>query len=392
MGEISIPESIRSSGPTQFLQCPRSPRPSSPRRASPKADQEKGKKHLKKGQTGYPAVGIRVRKELPPFAKGAEPPPATLSPHDSPNTAPQPDSSHQPQLHPHNPTPLDEGYRSRSSSITYTQDTRARDLTQPLSFSLPFAGPSHVDLQTIPRNGFNVSEHQQPQQPFASSPSTMYNNPSQEPSRASSFDHHRGFDHTVSSFETPDSYLNGSSPFNNSSAPISTASSPYASTNGTGPPPQTPSYSTGSTHHPSPPVFGQPPSATPQTFYHAPTTYDTAFGLHDPPPQQAVPQATTMDVMHDMGAGSTGMLGTSHTNLAYDKPPAMYDGKQDIDTMSPIHYQSLSNQSVNHQHSLIGPSAAVHHPWNTMQALPPPQIPVNHNGQPFWDGALYYNH
>lgn len=405
MREVVVPEppaAPRSPVPQrtlsqQFLQRPQSRHPSPQRRDSLssrlKADKEKDKKHPKKGHNGYPAFGIRVRKELPPFAKRTELSPTTgsASPNEPPSAIPQPDTSHQPQPHAQNSTPLDEGYRSRSSSITLTQDTRMRDPTQPVSFSLPFAGPNQV---AIPRNSFNLSEHQQQQtqQVFVSSPTAMYN-PSQQASRASSFDHHRGFEQSHSSFDTTDSYINGSSPYNNSSAPLSAASSPYASTSGAGPP-QTPTFGQGPVHHPSPPIFGQPQSTSPQAFYRIPGGYDSAFDRHNQQQQQPMAQGSAMETsMCDQGAGSGGMLGSSDPNPAYEKlsHQTIYDGKQDIDLISPIHYQSLSNQHPSHQHALMDPSAGGQHSWNPLQTIPPPQTLGDQNGQQYWTGTMYYN-
>lgn len=385
--------------PQQFLQRPQSRHPSPQRRDSLssrlKADKEKDKKHPKKGHNGYPAFGIRVRKELPPFAKHTELSSTTgsASPHDPSSAAPQPDTTHQSQPHAQNPIPLDEGYRSRSSSITQTQDTRMRDPTQPLAFSLPFAGSNQVDLHAFPQNRFSLSEHQQqqPQQVFVSSPTAMYNH-SQQPSRAGSFDHHRGFEQSHSSFDTTDSYINGSSPYNNSSAPLSAASSPYASTSGAGPP-QTPTFGPGPAHHPSPPVFGQPPSTSPQAFYRIPGGYDSAFDRHNQQ-QQSMAQGPAMDTsMCDQGTGSGSMLGSSDPNPAYEKlsHQTMYDGKQDIDLISPMHYQNLGNQNPSHQHALMDSSIGVQHSWNPMQTIPPPQTLGDQNGQQYWTGPTYYN-
>ncbi|KAF9463285.1 hypothetical protein BDZ94DRAFT_1259585, partial [Collybia nuda] len=378
--------------PQQFLQRPHSRHPSPQRRESfssrLKADKEKDKKHPKKGHNGYPTFGIRVRKELPPFAKRMEPtPPGSVSPNESSCTAPQPDTSLQPQSQVS--APQDEGYRSRSSSLTQTQDIRIRDPTQPIAFSLPFGGPSQVDLHVMTRNSFNLPEHQpqQSQQPFVSSPTTMYN-PSQQPSRAGSFDHHRGFE-SHNSFDTTDSYID-SSPYNNSSAPLSAASSPYTSTSGAGPPP-TPTFGPGPTltsHHPSPPVFGQPSNTNSQGFYRIPGGYESTFDRHG---QHPMTHGMAMDTsMCDQGAGAGGMLGSSDTSSAYEKSThPMYDGKQGIELISPMQYQNPS-QNAGHQHPLIDLSTAVPHSWNPMQPTTPSQTLGDQNGHQYWNSAMYY--
>lgn len=391
--------------PQQFLQRPQS-RHSSPQRKDSissriKNDKDKDKKHPKKGHNGYPSYGIRVRKELPPFVKRADPI-STMSdgPGEPSRAAPQVvPPSIPPQPHSQNPLPSvsqNQAYRSRSSSITQTQDPRIRDPTQPqpqpMNFSLPFAGPTqgHMDLHAMSRSNFSSNE-QQPQQnqPFVSSPTALYN-PSQHPSRAGSFDHHRGFDQPHNSFDSIDPYGNESSPYPNSSAPLSAASSPYATTGGGGPPP-TPSFGSGppsTTHHPSPPTFGQPSTTSAQTFYRIPGGYDSAFDRHS---QHQQPMVHGISV-EDQNTGAGGMLGSSDSSPVYEKSSQqtmMYDGKQGLNMISTMQYQTLSNQNQSHQHPLLNPDVA--HSWNSVHAGPPPPTLGDQNGQQFWGSALYYN-
>lgn len=386
---------------------------------------ESDKKHGKKGYPAYPAFGIRDRGKngAPWIAKSSTgvknpeprsggPPPLMTSDTRTPDngvTYQSPNSTHnqsQPSPFQNNPSHTmnqDNEYRSRSSSIIQP--------LQPVDHPMSFDGSEDgsADMHCNQRRRFSHDLGQQPQLPEASqgyaiSPSSLYN--AAHDSRSGSFDAPRGYDQHRGSFDQnaagTDSYGSVSSPYPSSSAPLSTASSPYGSTNG---PPPTPTFGPGpgSSHRPSPPVFG--PQATTagsqaQTYYHIPTGFDAPYDGHGQQQLQPVGLGGgSMDTSMGMGVqndnrGSDGMAPPSSipSTPLYEKSQSqLYDVKPMAEPgQQPLHHQ-MHYQVAGDQTGLADPRLHLsqQQTWNNHPQYIPPQPMVDHGNPQYWNGNYY---
>ncbi|KAF5384069.1 hypothetical protein D9615_003248 [Tricholomella constricta] len=386
------------------------------------------KKNTKKSYPVYPAIGVRDRgKEGAPWmAKRSSMTPSkpdadqsgdiearmndmTSKPTSEGGTNFQ--SSNASQRLPSGQPMLDTGYRSRSSSITQPPRLQATD------YLMQYGGSEdrHSDMHTHQRRRFSIHDNgqHQPQeqthmqQPFAVSPTSLYN-PSQQSSRAGSFDAPRGFDQPRGSFDqnaaSAEVFRSGSSPYQNSSAPISTASSPYGSATGH---PHTPTFSTGS-HRPSPPIFGpQATVASPQTYYHIPSNYDAGYDGHAAPQHQQQQVLGVMAMDTSMGvqqqADCSGAMGAppsvpptplyekSQQSLYDLKPPLDLAQQQQQQQQALRHYQVASGRTtpVDAQHHMsMNPSTQS--AWSSTPQYMQPQPITEQHGAQYWNTDVYY--
>ncbi|RDB23758.1 hypothetical protein Hypma_009400 [Hypsizygus marmoreus] len=366
---------------TSHQEQPRfTPRPSTPQRPSPTSrakdsfGKTKDKKSGKKASTAYPTVGIRDRgKEGAPWMlkrtsstslktqsvpepKVAEPMHAPPSFCENVKDYRTPDASQPP---PHTTSAQNtatraiqqvHGYRSRSSSIS--QGPHPNQTMQPLDYPMPYRGADeqHPNMHINQRRRFSIHDaghhHQEPSQvqPFASSPISIYN-PSQQVPHAGSFEPPRGYDQHRGSFDQNAA----SSPYPISTPSMSSASSPYGSTSG---PPPTPAYGPGppvESHRPSPPTFGQPQVANPnsQAYYHISSGFDSSS--YDGHAQQ---MGLAVNMTMDPAMSGQQGVDVSPTPI-YDKSQmSMYDlkplgefGQQDQQQTIHLYQQSAADGS-----------------------------------------------
>jgi len=415
-----------------------------------KGEKEKGSaKHAKKGHNGYPPVGIRVRtgKESPLVRQrtgststtttsssgGGEgrmhaPPPLMLSTPRTPITdqvltsssvemnynqqqPPHPNHHQQQQQHPHPPSiPMTHVYRSRSPSIN--QDPRMHQQQPETSQNqvmdyASFGGSDNgqMNMHTLHRRRLSEHEQQQQQQPTPQHQAFgVHTPPMYDQARTASFDT-RGFEPPRDSFdhERAGSYGPASSPYGgaatSSSGQPSTASSPYTATSGGAGPSSISTSTTFSptsgmtTHHASPPTFGQPVSnASPQSYY-LPTAFDPSYE-----------NPTLNGQTHAMPLVGLGMNppmdGTTHNNSMapsvpntplYEKPrQAMYDVKPPLPDLNQ-HHGSMQ-QSFQVGHDPVNPHQSQNHgmsmtPSQTWPAGPTQNV-GEQNGQ-YWPTGFY---
>ncbi|KAG6916642.1 hypothetical protein DXG01_006063 [Tephrocybe rancida] len=271
------------------------------------------KKQGKKGYSAYPAIGFRDRGKdnAPWMAKKTNSAPNKRTQNEASEFTSSPPaddaninyqlSTQQVPLTQHaiqHVIDVDNGYRSRSSSISQAPRSQAVD------YSAQYVKEQDEDMHTSQRRRFTINDagqHQQhdqhpdPAQQSFVVPSPAHYIPALQSSRAGSFEaphshdqHHRSFDQGSNSSDNG-VYGSPTSPYPISSAPLSAASSPYGSS--TGHPPQTPA--TYAPHHPNTSVFvPQPTTPSPHGYYHMSSGYEAPY---EGEPEQVLGVGTMSD-------------------------------------------------------------------------------------------------
>ncbi|KAG6816324.1 hypothetical protein H0H87_006923 [Tephrocybe sp. NHM501043] len=379
------------------------------------------KKHSKKGPSMYPAVGFRDRgKDNAPWAAKkvngsqnkerqniSEPRPGDYPSLSSPAQDSHPKFEPAPQsaVHVQQTVDLENGHRSRSSSISQMSHP------QVVEYSASYAQEQDKDTHQSLRRRFSVHDigvHQQQQQPpemlqesYAVPPSTQYM-PSQQPSSSSSFEVPHSHEQSSRSFDQSSNSSDGvygspSSPYPISSAPLSTASSPYC------PPPahqQAPMGYSSITHDPTAPNFvSQPPTSSPPDYYQMSNKYGASYEAHmvQQPQNLGVGTVdTAMPIQSQMSVGEAMV-----TQQSVPSTPA-YETTQQVvyDTKSPLELAQQEMQMRRYQVANEHASPLIHTTLNTSapQTWPPmphymtpSQATVEPQDRQYWTtGQAYY--
>ncbi|KAG6888176.1 hypothetical protein C0995_010124 [Termitomyces sp. Mi166 len=387
--------------------------PSPPRQSSvPRGSKGSDKRHSKK--SSYPTVGFRDRgKDSAPWmikkVNGPKtesiPEPRVADFTSSPVQEGHPNNFQSQQLspiqHPVSHPIVDNGYRSRSSSVTRTSRLQAGE------YPLRYAEERDEDIHISQRRRFSINDagqrqpHQpeQVQQPFIS---TQYIR-SRSSSRPGPHEGPRSYDQTPRSFDQGSTSSDGayggpSSPHaNSSSGPLSTASSPYGSTTGH---PQTPViYPSNNSHHPSPPAFvHQLTVSGPETYYHLSSGYETPYESQEPQQQQVV-GASTMDSPIPVQSQIPTVAGEAIVNQVSQSLPVYEKTRHQIlyDVKTPAelvqhqmhHYQIASGRGTPDGH--LSMTVSTPQGWPPTQYISPQQPLVEQDSQYWSMSQTYYS-
>lgn len=378
--------------------------PSPPRQNSvPRSNKGKDRKHSKKSL--YPALGYRDREKDSTHwlmkkinvaklegSMSEELPVEDMHPNNFQSQQPSPIQ------HPISQPIVDNGYRSRSSSISRTSRLQASEYPQ------HYAEEREEDIHASQRRRFSINDagqhqaHQLQHQQSFTPPHYIHSQPS---SRTESYEAPRSFDQLGRSFDqgstsSESTYGGPPSPYaNSSSGHLSAASSPYGSATGH---PHTPVlYPSSNSHHSSPPEFVQHSAvSSPQTYYQLSSAYEPYEAQATQ--QQQIPKASTTDSPipeHNQvptPPGEAMITQVSQALPVYEK--AMYDIEAPVELVQQQqhqihHYQVSSGRGTPVDH--LPMNASTPEAWTTTQYIQSQQPLAEHQDSQYWStGHMYY--